>query len=204
MLAFLTTCAVMGVWFLNCPWEYVGVFPRANLPPLPRGIDPSRSPDGTRRFHVYKGVTRWEMTIADRDDADLFVFPGSNRANGFADDDTIIGFYGDWLDEKIEPDDCYEVWHRRHPEWWWGHFYRPEVWSAIIFGSLWLWGVVTWFCKRRRLAGKTLSRPIESLGNSGSSGPFPIEGKVSSEGSPTVASAKRAGDSANATPRMAG
>lgn len=23
------------------------------------------------------------------------------------------------------------LFHRRHPEWWWGHFYRPEVWASI-------------------------------------------------------------------------
>jgi len=34
-----------------------------------------------------------------------------------------------------------ELWCRRHPEWWWGHFYRPEVWVAFVFGALCLWRV---------------------------------------------------------------
>lgn len=38
----------------------------------------------------------------------------------------------------------------RFPPYWWGHFYRPEVWLAIIFGSLWLWRVVRWFRERRK------------------------------------------------------
>jgi len=39
--------------------------------------------------------------------------------------------------------------HRRFPEWWWGHFYRPEVWLAIIFGVLWFWRVTKWFQEQR-------------------------------------------------------
>jgi hypothetical protein len=200
MLAYLTICGAMGVWFLNSPWKHVGIFPRASLPPLPSGIDPSRSPDGTRQFAVYKCVDRMAMTILDKNGNDLFVFPGSHTGSGFTDDDTIMRFYGNWPDEKIEPDDYYEVWRRRYPEWWWGHFYRPEVWLTIIFGSLWFWGVVGWFRRRRRLAGKTPSCPIESVGNSGSGPPVPPKGNVSSEGSPTVATARGTGDSGNATP----
>ena len=29
--------------------------------------------------------------------------------------------------------------HRRFPEWWWGHFYRPEVWLAIGLSVLLIW-----------------------------------------------------------------
>jgi WD40 repeat protein len=42
------------------------------------------------------------------------------------------------------------LWRRRRPEWWWGHFYRPEVWAAVVFGLLWLRRVVTWATGRRR------------------------------------------------------
>lgn len=31
--------------------------------------------------------------------------------------------------------------YRRHPEWWWGHFQRPEVWVAIFLGSLLVWHI---------------------------------------------------------------
>jgi hypothetical protein len=31
------------------------------------------------------------------------------------------------------------LWDRRFPEWWWGHFYRPEVWLAIVLSGLLLW-----------------------------------------------------------------
>ena len=42
------------------------------------------------------------------------------------------------------------VFRRRHPEWWWGHFYRPEVWLCIVLGTLWLWRVARWLRSRRR------------------------------------------------------
>jgi WD40 repeat protein len=35
-------------------------------------------------------------------------------------------------------DNTLEVWSRRHPEWWWGHFYRPEVWLGLLLSGVWL------------------------------------------------------------------
>jgi hypothetical protein len=89
------------------------------------------------------------MTIFGNDGNVLFEFPEDYRAEGFIDDDTIMHFSGDWQDDRIEPTDKFEVWHRRYPEWWWGHFYRPEVWLLIIFGSLWVWQIIRWFQRRR-------------------------------------------------------
>jgi WD40 repeat protein len=37
-----------------------------------------------------------------------------------------------------------DVYRRRFPEWWWGHFYRLEVWAAIVLGIAWLWSVARW------------------------------------------------------------
>ena len=34
--------------------------------------------------------------------------------------------------------DAVRIWRRRRPEWWWGHFYRAEVWAALLLGVLWL------------------------------------------------------------------
>jgi hypothetical protein len=31
---------------------------------------------------------------------------------------------------------------RTHPEWWWGHFYRPEVWAFLFFCTLLLWRLI--------------------------------------------------------------
>ena len=41
-------------------------------------------------------------------------------------------------------------WRRRRPEWWWGHFYRPEVWVAFVLGVIWLWSVVKYLRRRLR------------------------------------------------------
>jgi hypothetical protein len=43
-----------------------------------------------------------------------------------------------------------DVFRRRFPEWWWGHFYRPEVWAAIVIGAVWLWTVARWARGRMR------------------------------------------------------
>ncbi len=48
------------------------------------------------------------------------------------------------------------LFRRRFPEWWWGHFYRPEVWAAIVLGGAWLWSVARWAkgrMRERRAAG---------------------------------------------------
>jgi WD40 repeat protein len=49
-----------------------------------------------------------------------------------------------------------DVYRRRFPEWWWGHFYRPEVWAAMVLGAAWLWSVARWARGRlrERRAGK--------------------------------------------------
>jgi len=48
----------------------------------------------------------------------------------FIDDDTIS-----MLATFHPPGDLeahqYRIYRRRFPEWWWGHFYRPEVWTSI-------------------------------------------------------------------------
>ncbi len=33
----------------------------------------------------------------------------------------------------------YQVWRRRYPEWWWGHFYRVEVWLAVLLPLVGIW-----------------------------------------------------------------
>lgn len=67
---------------------------------------------------------------------------------------------GEWRDPEPPPrmlhDDVYivdrHVYRRRHPEWWWGHLYRPEVWVAFVLGVIWLWSVARYL--RRRLRGR--------------------------------------------------
>jgi WD40 repeat protein len=49
------------------------------------------------------------------------------------------------------------VLRRRHPEWWWGHFVRPEVWIAAISGIL--------LFRRYRRAQRLKRQPSAVLNN---------------------------------------
>jgi hypothetical protein len=61
----------------------------------------------------------------------------------FIDDDHLCVQWGN-LDSS-----CLFVLERRFPEWWWGHFYRAEVWGLMILS-----GVLVWrFWRRRTGAG---------------------------------------------------
>jgi len=44
---------------------------------------------------------------------------------------------------------CIGLWHRRFPECWWGHIYRPELWLSFLLGTLWLIRVIAWIRKQR-------------------------------------------------------
>ena len=33
------------------------------------------------------------------------------------------------------------VWRRRRPEWWWGHFYRAEVWATLLLSIALAWSL---------------------------------------------------------------
>jgi len=52
--------------------------------------------------------------------------------------------------QSEQSDEMLQIITWRFPRAWWGHFYRPEVWLMIIFGSLWLWRVRGWWRERRR------------------------------------------------------
>jgi len=117
------------------------------------------SPDGTRTFS--RAVKTGERCQVLSIDGHLLFDFNRSADGGFVTDnlillnlvplenitsfvviDTITG------SQSVQPstDDSIqqETWERQFPEWWWGHFYRPEVWLTIIFGSLWLWRVAKW------------------------------------------------------------
>lgn len=61
-------------------------------------------------------------------------YDGSNKLSlpvFFLDDDTLV-----FVRVEGERDDeiAGVVWRRIYPEWWWGNFYRPEVWLAVVCG----------------------------------------------------------------------
>lgn len=63
-------------------------------------------------------------------------------AAGFIDEDRCVLVF---LENENE---MYRIWHRRFPEWWWGHFYRPEVWAAGLLALVWIFKAV-YFIQRK-------------------------------------------------------
>ena len=125
------------------------------------------SPDGTRYF--YPGHTSLDI--------DNVIYDAHGHANGGGLFDFNIRDYGSewafllnyWSAQSrlqstagfIDDNQCVmrfrydrdlilcRVWHRRYPEWWWGHFYRPEVWAAGALGLMWIFKAMRFIRKRR-------------------------------------------------------
>ncbi|MBI3832250.1 MAG: hypothetical protein HY291_22195 [Planctomycetes bacterium] len=87
----------------------------------------------------------FHVLVEPRDRLCLLPCPDPNRAemevmfaqHKFVDNDHIQLKY-----KTLDQDYYLAEYYRRHPEWWWGHFCRPEVWVAIMLGALWLWRVI--------------------------------------------------------------
>ena len=142
--------AMIGVWVRRSPWvKDARVYAETE-------VDESRtqshgwySPDGTRIAFLEGDAP----VISDRTNIDnklfIFPYPGLFGLVGFVDDNTLLlcnpGGFPLYISQ-------YVFWHRRYLEWWWGHFYRPEVWLAIVFGALWIWRIVRWYRMRRSMS----------------------------------------------------
>lgn len=112
------------------------------------------SPDGTRKFNTgYFGeiivdakspeLSKPLYTFAGIDFGDelhynLQLYPKNplvHHGLGFIDDDHCLFVH--CIDPKSKPPRAaYRIWRRRFPEWWWGHFYRPEVWGGGVLGLI--------------------------------------------------------------------
>lgn len=95
------------------------------------------SPDGTRYIYAPEyadsegpWIEIWD--IRNRSLCTLLV--REHYVLGFGTDDHILfGRGGGFLDNSQYR---WRVYARRHPEWWWGHFYRVEVWVLIAMTFL--------------------------------------------------------------------
>jgi len=58
---------------------------------------------------------------------------------GFPDNDSFLVKVTDPLKETDSGKHVWHLFHRRHPEWWWGHFYRPEVWALFSLTLVIAW-----------------------------------------------------------------
>ena len=143
MLVVLWTGTLMLVWFQREPWL------RAST----RNYARPKDENGNLQL---RGFALREVSVDKRRRVEIHhrdEFPdcvavvensGSNegrilwRRNGnfydavFVDDDTLT------IDNYL----LMQTYRRRFPEWWWGHFYRPEVWCAIALSGVLIWRVL--------------------------------------------------------------
>ena len=135
VLGVLTAGSVMGCWMQSGAWIKQSTiqgmtWAEVKKKYFPTGVLGDDSPDGTRTVSDAEAPFIYN---SQGDSFPIFAFPERGEAY-FLDDDTVMVI--PWLSWTEERFDEYSLWHRRYPEWWWGHFYRPEVWSALVFGVL--------------------------------------------------------------------
>lgn len=133
----LTTMFIAVLWFASLglivfyyhPWQ------RVRLEPFdwPSQIVHNDSFEGRahapdeRRLVTYDGST---YLLVDGGYAYEFDYWEGNpqTPNRFLDNDTLEMF----LAKGNNPFEYYRaIYKRRFPEWWWGHFFRPEVWLFL-------------------------------------------------------------------------
>ena len=151
LLGSLTAGSALGVYLRCGVWHPVcgAVSVDQAKQWLPPDHNPARhlhlylSPDRTRIIQPpYAGLK--SSIFAYRPDGEptvgamLYTFPFDNVS--FLDDNTVV------INDETAP--AYEqprirgIWRREYPEWWWGHFYRPEFWCLILFGALLLYSLL--------------------------------------------------------------
>lgn len=132
LLSTLFIATLMGLWFRREPWAMQGRPVLLNRVSTP---NEKSSPDGTRVLRT----TLWEASeFAFRmydfrnfpeSNLRLFEFTGTVMGGDayFVDDDTVL-ICAEAQGEKT----LFQTYRRRFPEWWWGHFFRPEAWAALL------------------------------------------------------------------------
>ena len=138
--------AGMWVWAWRTPWSYSYSESRAEFE---KGVPErwfgscSYAPDGLRSLALQITTTDVvrKLLIERHSGRKLFEFPCKGNPCGFLDDNNCAFRTGTW-NLEISPDDQYEVYSRHFPEWWWGHFYRPEVWLALGLSAALGWRAV--------------------------------------------------------------
>jgi len=97
-----------------------------------------KSPDGTRSLNWAHGGFAVSI-LSDEEGNSLCLLPVHL---GFVDDNRIVGVDGNFSAEGEFSYGYYFLMQRRHPEWWWGHFYRPEVWALIALTIVLGWRIL--------------------------------------------------------------
>jgi len=139
------------LWQRGNAWEYAGELRPEGYAEL-QSPDFS-SPDGTRvvdsfgnAIVIFGASSATRASRATRVRLQTFADPDVRFLKaGFMNDDTILATVevGSLGKKK------YLLFKRRFPEWWWGHFYRPEVWLL----PFWL-GLIVWTIRKDRAVAK--------------------------------------------------
>lgn len=107
----------------------------------------SKSPDGTRSLSpAHGGYPVYFLSDLNEGEILCMLPP----ALGFVDDNRIVCIDGTFSSAgEFSYKSCFLM-HRRHPEWWWGHFYRPEVWLLVVLTIVLSWRFVKAIRARRQ------------------------------------------------------
>jgi hypothetical protein len=147
--------AGLGVWFRREAWVLERIERDPTLvPSYPAAVNISAAPDGIRKLHTTNPFTG-RIDIYDDQSADFsYTIDYRDETRMIFDaqfeNDDLISFFAMF---NAPQDEFVLVYmRRRFPEWWWGHFYRLEVWAfALITIVLLVRGVQA--LRRGRVAG---------------------------------------------------
>ena len=167
LLVVLWMGAAMAAWFWRQPWALSNIETEKSPYKVPVKIDfPSyalHSPDGSRVFTVdYPNYFAGEIHNSSGKNTLLYQFPRDfGRGYGFLDDDTVLfdnltrAEYEASRNILAEDNHKYVLYRRRFPEWWWGHFYRLEVWLFAALSGILIWRSVV----ARKRSGRDARAP---------------------------------------------
>lgn len=127
------------------------------------------APDGRRRLEFSVNSLLNSSAIVDNQSKskDEWLYELGNRydygdgvrqiAFAFLDDDRCVSIeISNVLPASTQgggaPVGRYRIWHRRYPEWWWGHLYRPEVWALVVVMMVLVAQVVREWKRRAKVA----------------------------------------------------
>ena len=145
LLTSLFIGSLMACWMLRGSWKLERVFgpQKTDIFEVRRKFFPPRF-DFSRKTNVSPDGQRY-IEVSNEDRANL-MYEGP-PVNGLPRQPVLFKFpEGGFIfldnDSALIINSNFAFWRRRYPEWWWGHFFRPEVWSAIVFGGMLVFNVV--------------------------------------------------------------
>lgn len=165
----------MAVWINRAPWQVQKeTFPIKEFRPQAGTV----SPDGRRALRRkvswgYGPLMLFEITPDEKLSDTRWYFgskeplcefdAGSANDFAFTDDDTIA--FSVWkITQQNQTEEASKqmvIYKRRFPEWWWGHFFRVEVWLFALTGiALLLRGIRSIRERKRRVSALGTGRGI--------------------------------------------